>query len=112
MPADAGRAPQTTAKRVDHRKLRRTRRPPRSLPSLPDEHVLTEKELLERIPLDRQTIRRMVAEKRFPPPVFLTAAKRGWIWSRVLAWLADREQHPLRQREYFGRSDDLRPGPE
>lgn len=96
-----GSAPQTTEKKIDHRKLRRTRRPPRSLPDL--DIVVTEKELCERIPLDRQTIRRMVAEGRFPAPIQLTRSKKGWIWSRVLDWLSEREQHPVQQRAYFGR---------
>jgi len=103
LPAET--APSTTEKKIDHRKLRRTRRPPRSLPHLANEYVLTEKELLERIPLDRHTIARMVAEKRFPAPIQLTNSKKGWIWSRVLAWLNEREEHPIRQRVYFGRDE-------
>jgi predicted DNA-binding transcriptional regulator AlpA len=87
----------------DHRKRPRQRRPPRILRSLPDEHLLTTSELLERIPLDRLTIRKMVLEGRFPPPIAITRSRIAWKWSSVLAWLAEREADPIEQRKYFNR---------
>ena len=67
------------------------------------DRVLTTAELLERIPLDRSTIWRMVREERFPPPIQLTRSRIGWRWSTVLAWLDERERHRIQARPYFGR---------
>jgi len=65
--------------------------------------VLTTRELLKRIPLNRSTIWRMVREGRFPAPIQLTAARIGWRWSTVAAWLAERERHRVAARSYFGK---------
>jgi predicted DNA-binding transcriptional regulator AlpA len=66
-----------------------------------DERIVAEDELLERIPLDRTTIWRMEREGRFPKSIRLTAARKGWRWSAILAWLTDREQNPVASRTYF-----------
>lgn len=92
-----------TPPKDDHRKKKRTRQPPRTFANLADEHILSERELLERIPLERHTLARMVGEGRFPPPIWLTSSKKGWKWSAVLAWLNQRESDPIRPRPYFGR---------
>jgi prophage regulatory protein len=78
------------------------------LPTLDDadERIVDPGELLERIPLDRSTIWRMVQEGRFPPPIQLTASRIGWRWSSILAWLADRERNPVESRSYFGRDKE------
>ena len=73
---------------------------------LADDRILDPKELLERIPLDRSTVWRMVQEGRFPAPIRLTPFRIGWRWSAVLAWLNDREQHPVQARSYFGREGE------
>ncbi len=69
-----------------------------------DERLLTSKELLQRVPLNRATIWRMVQEGRFPPPIQITANRIVWRWSAVLSWLADRESNPVEPRAYFGRA--------
>jgi predicted DNA-binding transcriptional regulator AlpA len=66
-----------------------------------DDRIITSRELLERIPLNRSTIG-AVREGRFPPPIQLTASRIGWRWSCVLAWIAARERHPVPSRPYFG----------
>jgi prophage regulatory protein len=68
---------------------------------LADERILSTAELLERIPLTRQSLWRMAREGRFPRPIRLTKSKIGWKWSAVLAWLAEREDRPLDRRPYF-----------
>lgn len=75
-------------------------------PRIDDEIILTTAQLLERIPLRRQTIWRMVREGRFPPPVRLTSSRLGWRWSAVLQWLSERERSPLARRPYFGKDDN------
>ena len=72
--------------------------PPASI----EERILTTAELVERVPLRRETIWRMVREGRFVKPIRLTRSRIGWRWSAVLAWLAERENAPLDRREYFG----------
>jgi hypothetical protein len=47
----------------------------------------------------------MAREGRFVKPVRLTRSKIGWRWSAVLAWLNEREDHPLDRRPYFPVSD-------
>jgi len=83
-------------------------RPPKSVLPSPsrdiDERIISAAELLERIPLDRSTIWRMVQEGRFPPPIKLTRSRIGWRWSSVAAWLAEREANPVEARLYFGRN--------
>jgi prophage regulatory protein len=68
-----------------------------------DERLLSTRELLERLPLNRATVWRMVREGRFPAPVQIAASRIGWRWSAVLNWITEREQHPLEPRVYFGR---------
>ena len=84
------------------------RRRPSKVPAIDnaDERIVDPNELLERIPLDRSTIWRMVQEGRFPPPIQLTASRIGWRWSSILAWLADRERNPVESRSYFGRDKE------
>jgi prophage regulatory protein len=88
---------------------KRAAKPEHSSPQSEPDRILTTSELLERIPLDRTTIWRMVREKRFPPPIQLTTARIGWRWSAVAAWLAERERHRIPARSYFGRSDAMTP---
>ena len=68
----------------------------------PNDRVLTTRELLEKIPLDRSTLWRMSREGRFIKPIHLTRSRIGWRWSSVLAWLSEREAHPVARRQYFG----------
>jgi predicted DNA-binding transcriptional regulator AlpA len=71
-----------------------------------DERIISTAELLERIPLNRVTIARMVREGRFVAPIQLTTSRIGWRWSAVLAWLNEREARPGRRRTFFRRDDD------
>ena len=72
-------------------------------PDLTDERILTTAELLERLPLTRQSLWRMAREGRFIQPIRLTRSRIGWRWSSVLLWLNERETRPLEQRAYFGK---------
>jgi prophage regulatory protein len=78
-------------------------KPATSTPPAADDRVITTKELLERIPLDRSTIWRMSRSGRFPAPIQLTPAKLGWRWSAVAAWLEERQRNPIVPRRYFKR---------
>jgi predicted DNA-binding transcriptional regulator AlpA len=69
----------------------------------PDDRLLTEKEVLERIPLNRSTVYRMTRDGRFPEPIQLTAARKCWRLSTIAAWIAAREANPASARLYFGR---------
>lgn len=68
-------------------KLRKTK----PVENLADDRILDPKELLERIPLDRSTVYRMVQDGRFPAPIQLTSTRIGWRWSAIVQWLAERE---------------------
>jgi prophage regulatory protein len=68
-----------------------------------DEQLLTTKELLARVPLNRSTIWRMVDEGRFPRPIHITSNRNVWRLSTVLQWLIEREANPITPRAYFGR---------
>lgn len=84
------------------------RRQKHSSPNLADERIVGPDQLLDRIPLDRSTIYRMVQEGRFPAPIRLTASgsRIGWRWSAVLRWLTERETDPVAARTFFGRDKD------
>jgi prophage regulatory protein len=80
------------------------RRKPQTPDTLADDRILDPQELLERIPLDRSTVYRMVQEGRFPAPIQLTSSRIGWRWSAILRWLAEREAGAVKPRgNYFGR---------
>jgi predicted DNA-binding transcriptional regulator AlpA len=68
-----------------------------------DERLLTSKELLQRVPLHRATIWKLVQQKRFPAPIQITANRIVWRWSSVLEWLTALESNPIEARPYFGR---------
>ena len=72
----------------------------------PNERVLSTRELLEKVPLHRATVYRMVDEGRFPPPIRLTRSRIGWRLSSVLGWLAQREAHPEERRAFFVKRED------
>jgi prophage regulatory protein len=82
---------------------RRTNKP---VESLADDRILEPKELLERIPLDRSTLYRMVQEGRFPAPIQLTTSRIGWRWSAIVRWLGEREAGHLEGRTRYGRDKD------
>jgi len=72
----------------------------------PNERILSTAELLEKVPLHRATVYRMVEEGRFPKPIQLTKSRIGWRWSAILEWLAEREAHPEKRREFFVKRED------
>jgi prophage regulatory protein len=90
-------APSTT-----YETLRFTMRQQKKTPVI-DEQLVTTKELLARVPLNRSTIWRMEQEGRFPPSIQITSNRKVWRWSTVLKWLAEREANPITPRTYFGR---------
>lgn len=77
--------------------------------TIADDRILDPKELLERIPLDRSTIWRMVQEGRFPAPIQLTAQRIGWRWSAILRWLSEREADPLKPKTLYNFSAEKQP---
>jgi len=77
---------------------------PKPHESLTDDRILSPKELLERIPLDRSTVYRMVRDNRFPPPIQLTSTRIGWRWSEIVRWLAEREAGHLKTGPLAGRT--------
>ena len=68
-----------------------------SLPPPPDDVdiVIDVKEVERLTSLDRATIRKLVLGGDFPKHIQLTPMRKGWRRSRVLAWVAAREQNPL-----------------
>lgn len=65
-----------------------------------DERLVTAREVLQRIPISRATLNAMIRTKRFPLPLRLTPSKLLWRWSTILAWLDERERHPVGRREF------------
>jgi prophage regulatory protein len=55
----------------------------------PDDRLLTTKEVLARVPVNRSTLWRMCREGRFPAPIQITPARLGWRQSTVVAWMQD-----------------------
>lgn len=73
--------------------------PPRVLTDA-DERIVDAREVLERIPIHRATLNEMISAKRFPAPLQLTESKLFWRWSAILAWLDEREKHPVKRRAF------------
>ena len=69
-----------------------------------DERLILEDELRERVPFDRSTIYRKVRNGTFPAPIRIAANRTAWRLSAVLNWIAEREQHPIAPRAYFGKT--------
>ena len=67
-----------------------------------DDRIVTVEELLQRIPLSYPTIWRMSRDGRFPKPIQLTAARIGWQWSDVLAWIDERKKNPVVAEKNYG----------
>jgi prophage regulatory protein len=65
-----------------------------------DERILSYPEVERATDLDRTTIWREVTKGRFPPPIQLTPSRKGWRWTSILAWMADREANPIQARTY------------
>lgn len=72
-------------------------------PDTDDERIFSTDEVLARIPYTRITIWRKVREGTFPKPIRLGPSRNGWRQSAILKWIKDREDHPVAQRQYFGR---------
>jgi len=75
-------------------------RPAPAVLTTDDERLVGTREVLERIPIHRSTLNAMITAKRFPPPLKITPAKLLWRWSTILAWLDERERHPVKRREF------------
>jgi Predicted transcriptional regulator len=71
-----------------------------------DDRILSLSQLLERIPLTRQSIWRMCRVGQFPAPIHLTKSRIGWRWSSVEAWIRERENTPPKRRAFFGKEVD------
>ena len=54
--------------------------------------VLRLREVAERLGVSHDTIRRMVRDGRFPPPVQIAVRSIGWLEADLDTWLAERRQ--------------------
>lgn len=70
-------------------------------PELEDDRILTTKEVLARIPLDRSTLFVWSRDGKFPKPLRLGSHRIGWRLSAVMRWIEDAETHPITARVYF-----------
>ena len=69
---------------VDRKRLR-------AAPPPDTERLIRMKELITLVGLGRSTIYRLVAEGRFPPPIYpFNNRLAAWPYSQIAAWIADR----------------------
>ncbi len=73
-------------------------------PITEDDRLILESEVQERVPLHRSTIYRKVQNGTFPAPIRIAANRNAWRLSAILRWIAEREQHPIAARAYFGKT--------
>jgi prophage regulatory protein len=86
---------------------------PATSPVTEDDRLILEPEVLARVPFHRTTIYRKVQTGTFPAPIRIAANRNAWRLSAILAWIADREAHPLTPRKYHDlRGCGGRPGPQ
>jgi prophage regulatory protein len=57
-----------------------------------EQRVLSMKTVLDRVPISRTTLWRMVREGLFPPHIKLSANRIGWIEEDIDAWIASRKE--------------------
>jgi prophage regulatory protein len=60
---------------------------PAPQPSPPTRRVIGQKELLQKLPISRTTLWRLIRAKKFPPPLQLSANRIGWFEDEVDRWL-------------------------
>jgi len=65
-----------------------------------DERLIDTRGVLARIPVHRSTLNAMIKDGRFPPPLHISPSKLVWRLSAILAWLDERERHPIARRAY------------
>ena len=66
------------------------------------DRIISSRELHESIvPWDRHTTWKLTRAGKFPAPIQITSALRGWRWSTIRAWMDEREANPSEQRAYF-----------
>ena len=63
----------------------------RSIDDLPSEAILRLPEVMALVGLSRSSIYDLMARRRFPSPLKLTASAAGWRVGAVRQWLADPE---------------------
>ena len=68
-----------------------------------EDMLVLEREVEALIPMHRSTRYRKVLAGDFPPPIWISKGRRAWRLSSLRAWIAQREQNPIRPRTYFGR---------
>ena len=83
--------------------------PSASFAALDDDRLLSEEEVAQRVPMHRSTRYRKVRDGTFPAPIWISANRRVWRLSAIVAWIAEREKHPLRPRAYFGKTQPATP---
>jgi len=70
----------------------------------PDDRLMTTREVLAKIPLDRSTLWRLSQQGKFPRPIQITPSRIAWRLSSILKWISERESHPAAARRYFGKT--------
>jgi len=74
-----------------------------------DERLVDTREVLARIPVHRSTLNDMINKGHFPAPLQLLGSKLLWRWSAILAWLEERERHPVPRRAFRFQAKPLPP---
>ena len=62
------------------------------VPTLPPSKMVRRQKILDHLDLSRATLYRLLAEKKFPAPVYLPGGGARWIWTEVEAWAEQRIQ--------------------
>jgi predicted DNA-binding transcriptional regulator AlpA len=64
--------------------------------------ILSQAQVLQRIPVSRTTLYRMVASGQFPPPVKLSSRQNSWAEPVVQAWLDEKfeSQYAILKEKY------------
>ncbi|WP_210180247.1 helix-turn-helix transcriptional regulator [Bradyrhizobium yuanmingense] len=60
--------------------------------------MLTEKQVLEIVPVSRRTLFRMLKDGEFPKPVFPSPNRRFWYETEIVAWQRALDEHGRQRR--------------
>lgn len=74
-----------------------------------EDRLILEPEVEVMIPMHRSTRYRKIRSGEFPSPIWISKGRRAWRLSSLRAWIADREQNPIRPRAYFAKAEPPTP---
>lgn len=62
------------------------------------DRILSQKDVLEMLPISKSTLMRMRNRGDFPPPFKVSPRKNGWMESEIISWIANVQEGNVKLR--------------